>query len=136
MNLQSFVPVILSLLFATFGWRIAREISLSDQRRKTWLLLGDYLNFFTMLGVLVFCILVPLKTDAFAASSRITLAVAFVLIVFYPITLAGHYRLFSAEGREKYLRTKGDVPWLSDQEKIFTIIAVICAGLAAWFVAG
>jgi hypothetical protein len=135
MNLQSYVPVTLSLLFAIFGWRIAREISLGDQRRKTWLLFGDYLNFINMLSVLIFCIIVPLKTDAFTTASRVTLAVSFVLIVFYPIVLAGHYRLFSAEGREKYLRAGKDFPWLSDQEFIFIVIALVCATIAGWYVA-
>ena len=135
MNPQSFVPVILSLLFATFGWRIAREISLSDQRRKTWLLFGDYLNFISMLSVLIFCIIVPLKTDTFSTLSRVTMAVSFVLIVFYPIMLAGHYCLFSAEGREKYPRKGKDVPWLADQEKIVIVIALICAAVAGWYIA-
>ena len=91
MNLQPFVPVILSLLFITFGWRINREISLGDEGRRTWLLFGDYLNFMNMLGVLYFCVILPLKIDTFTTASRVTMAVSFVLIVFYPIMLAGHY---------------------------------------------
>jgi hypothetical protein len=135
MNLQSFVPVILSLLFATFGWRIAREISVGDQGRKTWLLFADYLNFFSMIGVLILCVVVPLKTDTFGIASRVTMAVAFVLIVLYPIILAGHYRLFSKKGRSIYEEQGRDYPWVTDQEAVLIIIALISAAVAGWYVA-
>ena len=135
MNLQSFVPVILSLLFATFGWRIAREISVGDQGRKTWLLFADYLNFLSLVGVLIFCIIVPLKTDTFGITSRVTMAVSFVLIVLYPIILAGHYRLFSKKGRSIYEEKGRDYPWVTDQEAILIIVALVCAVIAGWYVA-
>jgi len=135
MNLQSFVPVILSLLFATFGWRIAREISVGDEGRKTWLLFADYLNFLSMMGILVFCIIIPLKTDTFGTASKVTMAVSFVLIVLYPIILAGHYRLFSKKGRSIYEEQGKDYPWVTDQEAILIIVALICAAVAGWYVA-
>ncbi len=135
MNIQSFVPVVLSLLFVTFGWRITREISVGEEGRRTWLLVSDYLNFASMLGILIFCIVIPLATGTFSVLSRITLAVAFVLIVFYPMTLAGHYRLFSKEGRAIYLKEGKDYPRVTDQEAIFLIIAVTCAVIAGWYVA-
>ncbi len=135
MNLQSFVPVILSLLFATFGWRIAREISVGDQGRKTWLLFADYLNFASLVGVLIFCIIVPLKTESFGITSRITMAVSFVLIVLYPIILAGHYRLFSKKGRSIYEEKGSDYPWVTDQEAILIVIALVSAVIAGWYVA-
>ena len=135
MNLQSLVPVILTLLFATFGWRITREISLGDQGRKTWLLFGDYINFISMISVLVFCIVMPLKTDVFNRASRVTMAVAFVLIVFYPIMLAGHYRLFSSKGRSEYEAQWKEYPWVSDQEAFVITIALTCAAIAGWYVA-
>ena len=135
MNLQSFVPVILSLLFATFGWRIAREISVGDQGRRTWLLFGDYLNFLSLLGVLVFCIILPLRTNEFGVASRVTMAVSFVLIVLYPITLAGHYRLFSKNGRSIYEKQGKDYPWVTDQEAILIVVALVSAVVAGWYVA-
>ena len=135
MNLQSFVPVILSLLFAAFGWRIAREIAVGDQGRKTWLLFADYLNFLSMVGVLVFCVVIPLKTNTFDSASRVTMAVSFVLIVFYPIILAGHYRLFSKKGRSIYEKQGRDYPWITDQVAVLIIVALICAAIAGWYVA-
>ena len=135
MNLQSFVPVILSLLFATFGWRITREIAVGDQGRKTWLLFADYLNFLSLVGILVFCIIVPLKTDSFGIASKVTMAASFVLIVFYPIILAGHYRLFSRKGRSIYIEKGKDYPWVTDQEIILLSVALINAAFAGWYVA-
>jgi hypothetical protein len=135
MNLQSFVPVILSLLFATFGWRIAREIAVGDQGRKTWLLFADYLNFLSLVSVLIFCIVIPLKTDTFGTASRVTMAVSFVFIVLYPIILAGHYRLFSKKGRSIYEEKGSDYPWVTDQEAILIVIALVSAVIAGWYVA-
>jgi hypothetical protein len=134
-NLQSFVPVVLSLLFATFGWRIAREISVGDQGRKTWLLFADYMNFASLLGVLIFCIIAPLKTETFGTASRVTMAISFVLIVLYPIILAGHYRLFSKKGRSIYEEQGKDYPWVTDQEAILIVVALVSAVIAGWYVA-
>jgi ABC-type Na+ efflux pump permease subunit len=98
-NLQSFVPVVLALQFAVFGWRINREISLDDEDRRTWLLVSDYFILLSMLAVLAFCIIMPIATGGFSNAAKVCLAVAFVLVIFYPIILAGHYRLFSKKGR-------------------------------------
>ena len=95
----------------------------------------DYLNFINMLAVLYFCIIIPLKTDTFTIASRVTMAASFVLIVFYPIILAGHYRLFSSKGRLVYEEQGKDYPWLTDWEIFFITVALLCAAIAGWYVA-
>jgi hypothetical protein len=134
MNPQSLVPVVLALQFVVYGWRINREISLDDQGRRTWLLVSDYLNFICMLAVLGFCIILPLATNAFSKAGRITLSVAFVLVIFYPIILAGHYRLFSKRGRSIYAEQGRAIPHVTDQEWMLLAIAVFCMVLAGFFV--
>lgn len=126
MNPQSLVPLVLALQFAVFGWRIAREISLDDQGRKTWLLVSDYLSLASMLAVLALCIILPMATGAFPDVSRVCLAVAFVLTIFYPVTLAGHYRLFFGKGRFIYGEKGQDVAYVTDQEGIILTIALSC----------
>jgi len=103
MEPQSLVAVILALHFAAFGWRIGREIQLEDEGRRTWLLLADYVSFLSMLAVVALCIVLPLTTGTFGKVSQGTLSAAAVFIVFYPIVLAGHYRLFSRYGRSIYM---------------------------------
>lgn len=130
MNVQGLVPVILALQFAVFGWRISREIALGEEHRKTWLLVSDYLNFISMLAVVVFCIIVPLQTREFSKISVVVIGMASILVVFNPITMAGHYRLFSKTGRIKYAVKGKDVPYVTDQEAIILIASVVCAVLA------
>jgi hypothetical protein len=134
MNPQSLVPVVLVLQFAVYGWRINREVSLDDLGRRTWLLVADYLKFACMLAVLALCIIQPLVTDVFSKAGRITLAVAFVLVIFYPIILAGHYRLFSKQGRSIYAARGRAIPHVTDQEWILLAITVFCMGLVGFFV--
>ena len=131
MDPQSLVAIVLALQFAVFGWRISREIQLSDEERKTWLLLADYLNFLAMLAMVTMCVIAPLATGEFGRFSRAVLAAALVLVVFYPIILAGHYRLFSKLGRSVY---KVDVPYVTGQEAVLLVLSLLCAGLAAYVV--
>ncbi len=134
-NLQGFVPVVLALQFAVFGWRINREISLDDQGRRTWLLVSDYLILGSMLAVLAFCIILPIATGMFSKASEICLGVTFVLIIFYPVILAGHYRLFSRRGRSIYAERGRDVARITDQEAILLTIAIASAILAGYAIA-
>jgi hypothetical protein len=134
MNPQNLVPVVLVLQFAVYGWRINREVSLDDQGRRTWLLIADYLNFACMLAVMALCIILPIVTNTFSKAGRITLAVAFVLVIFYPIILAGHYRLFSKRGRSIYAEQGRAIPHVTDQEWILLAITIFCMVLVGFFV--
>ena len=134
MDPRSLLPVIFALQFAVFGWRIGREIQLGEQGRKTWLLVVDYLNFLVMLGLVALCVIVPLSSGTFGKASLAYLAAAMVFVVFYPITLAGHYRLFSRLGRTIY-RDRPDVPYVTGQEAFLLAVSILCAGLAAFLVA-
>jgi hypothetical protein len=53
------VPPLLALQFASFGWRINREIAVGDAGRRTWLPLPDYINILSMLAVVSCAILTP-----------------------------------------------------------------------------
>lgn len=134
MNPLGLVSLILALQFAVFGWRISREIALGEEDRKTWLLVCDYINLTSMLSVVGLCIIVPLAIHRVPRISEICIAVAAVLIVFYPIILAGHYRLFSKQGRSIYLEKGKDVPYLTDQEIVALSLSLICAVIAGYFV--
>ena len=134
MNTEGLVPLVVGLQFAVFGWRINREISLDDEGRKTWLLVSDYLNLASMLSVLTFCIILPMATGIFSKASRVSLVIAFVLAIFYPIILAGHYRLFFQKGRSEYIEKGLDVPHVTDQEGVLLAVALIGAAVAGYFV--
>ena len=127
------VPAIIALQFVVFGWRIAREISLGEARRRTWLLASDYVNLLLMLAVVITCVVIPLKTNILPTTSRATLAAAYVFMCFTPFVMAGHYRIFSRLGRTIY-DDKPDYPWITDQEWVLLPVASLAASAAAYFV--
>jgi hypothetical protein len=118
------VPTLLALQFAIFGWRIAREISVGDQGRRTWLFLSDYLNFIAMLAVVATCVVLPIRDDEFSRLSEAVLAGAYVFVACTPLIIAGHYRLFSKQGRTIYAQQNRNVPWLTGQEAAISIVAL------------
>jgi hypothetical protein len=132
LNPFSLVPALLALQFAVFGWRIAREITLGDEGRRTWLLLSDFLNLISMLAVVSFCVVVPLRTGVFSILSKAILGVGYVLICFTPLIIAGHYRLFSRMGRTIYEEPGRDYPWLTGQEAFLAVLALLAAVGAAY----
>jgi len=134
-NPLTLVPALLALQFAVFGWRIAREVSLGDEGRRTWLLASDLLNFVSMLAVVIFCVVSPLRTLTFTVLSRAIIGAAYVLICFTPLMIACHYRLFSREGRAIYSRVGRDYPRLTGQEALLVCVAVLSAACAAYLIA-
>jgi hypothetical protein len=134
-NNNNLVPSILALQFVAFGWRINREIPVGDAGRKTWFPIPDFINIFSMLCVVSFCVVVPLKSGHFEGISRVVLAAAFVLIAFHPICMAGHYRLFSTQGRHIYKMRGQDYPYCTGSEAVLVVVAVLLAAVGAWYVA-
>ncbi len=132
MSEQSFVPILLALQFAAFGWRINREITLGDQNRRTWLPIPDYINVATLLLVVLACVIFPLATGAFAARQKVVLGMGYVLIAMHPVNVAAHYRLFSKKGRSVYSEASRDYPYITGQEigsLILTLFLVAGAGV-------
>ena len=134
-NSNNLIPSILALQFVAFGWRISREIPVGDAGRKTWFPVPDIINILSMLCVVFFCVVVPLKSGHFDGISRVVLAAAFVLIAFHPICMAGHYRLFSTQGRHIYTLRGQDYSYCTVAEAMLVVVAVSLAAAAAWNVA-
>src|SRR5262245_61932233 len=110
---QAEIPsIIIAMQIAALGWRINREIPLGDAGRKTWFPVADYLNIFSLLSVVWFCIVLPLNEKPMPDMARIVLSVAFILMMMYPINLIGHYRFASRLGRSVYTNEGRDYPWI------------------------
>ncbi len=136
------VAVLVALQFAAFGWRINREIDVSDEDRKSWLPLPDLANMVAFLGTAAACVLLPLKTGSFGPFPLSVLAAGYVLIAFHPITMAAHYGLFRKGGRP-LVRTKegdekgGDYPYATTEEiVIFVCSLVVSAVVICVFLCG
>jgi len=124
----------IGLLLAVFGWRIAREIAVGDQGRRTWMLASDFLNLLAIVALVAACVIVPMRSSTFPAVSRAVLAASYVIVCFTPFMIAGHYRLFSREGRSIYTRSGRDYPRLTRQEGVLATLAIAGSVVAAWLV--
>ena len=126
------IAPLLALQFASFGWRINREITVGDQRRRTWLPLPDYINVISMLMVVTFAIIAPLIHHKMEAAEGIVIGVAYVFLAFHPITMAAHYRLWSKAGRSIY---PGDYPWITGQELASAAVSICFATFVGFMLA-
>jgi hypothetical protein len=135
LNFNSLTALVLALQFAAFGWRINREIPVGDSGRKTWFPLPDILNVVSMFAVVWFCVVSPIVDGQFNKSSRVALAVAFVLIAFHPVSMVGHYRLFTKHGRHVYTERGEDFPYYTATEIASVVLAIalaVAVGVWGW----
>ncbi len=96
---QPLVSALIALQFVSFGWRLNREITVGDGKRKTWLPMPDYLNVLSLLAIIAICVVIPLAGGKCDRLANAALVAGYVLIAFHPINEAAHYRLFSGKGR-------------------------------------
>lgn len=120
-----FVPVLLALQFAAFGWRINREITVGDATRKTWIPIHDYFNMLSMLVLVLVAIVLPLGKYQAWVSIRTVIAAAGTLLALHPINTAAHYRLFSRNGRSVYGKSGKDFPPVTGQEWVTLSATVV-----------
>lgn len=130
-TLYSLAPPLIALQFAAFGWRVNREINLGDSGRATWIPIPDVLNIMSLLATVICLIVVPIATDSYFWLSRMVLGAGYVLIAFHPFTMAAHYRLWSRDGRNKYVTDGKDYPYATGEELVSSSLSILLAVLAA-----
>jgi hypothetical protein len=133
-TLYRLAPPLIALQFAAFGWRVNREIKLGDDGRATWVPIPDVLNIMSLLGTVVCLIVMPIGTDSYFWLSRMVLGGGYVLIAFHPLIMAAHYRLWSREGRNKYVTDGKDYPYATSEELVSSSLSVVLAVLAAAYI--
>lgn len=130
-TLYRLAPPLIALQFAAFGWRVNREINLGDSGRATWIPIPDVLNIMSLLATVICLIVVPIATDSYFWLSRMVLGAGYVLIAFHPFTMAAHYRLWSRDGRNKYVTDGKDYPYATGEELVSSSLSILLAVLAA-----
>ena len=133
-TLYRLAPPLIALQFAAFGWRVNREINLGDSGRATWIPIPDVLNIMSLLATVICLIVVPIATDSYFWLSRVVLGAGYVLIAFHPFTMAAHYRLWSRDGRNKYVTAGKDYPYATGEELVCSSLSIILAVLAATYI--
>jgi hypothetical protein len=127
-------PPLIALQFAAFGWRVNREINLSDSDRGTWIPIPDVLNIMSLFATVICLIVLPIATDTYFWLSRMILGGGYVLIAFHPITIAGHYRLWGRDGRSKYVTDGKDYPYATGEELVTSSLSVALAILTVSYI--
>jgi len=133
-TLYRLAPPLIALQFAAFGWRVNREINLGDSGRATWIPIPDVLNIMSLLATVICLIVVPIATDSYFWLSRVVLGAGYILIAFHPFTMAAHYRLWSRDGRNKYVTAGKDYPYATGEELVSSSLSIILAVLAATYI--
>ena len=133
-TLYRLAPPLIALQFAAFGWRVNREINLGDSGRATWIPIPDVLNIMSLLATVICLIVVPIATDSYFWLSRVVLGAGYVLIAFHPFTMAAHYRLWSRDGRNKYVTAGKNYPYATGEELVSSSLSIILAVLAATYI--
>lgn len=134
-DLVGLTAMLVALQFAAFGWRIVREIQVGDERRKVWLPVTDVVNLLSMASVVFFAVIFPLANGYYSSLSKTFLAVGFVLIAFHPLSMAGHYCLFSEHGRATYKKPNGDWRCFPPPEILFVSVSLVASAVVGYYVA-
>jgi hypothetical protein len=120
--------VLLGLQFASFFWRIKREIGIASKGDITWLTHADYLNLLAMLASLLGVFVLPAAGLVDQRFAQMAFGLSALLFAGHWFAVAGHYELFS-RGTERSYRH------YPRQEKVACriVYALAATYLGAWF---
>ncbi len=122
-------PLILLQVLA-LGWTVDRQIRTPVAQRQSVIALPDVLNIFSFFAVVAFVILMPLVSGSHLLLARTVLGGAYVLLCFYPLTVAAQHRLWrrDTEGASSF-----SLAYACREELAFAVISVLVAfGVAVW----
>jgi hypothetical protein len=130
-TLYRLAPPLIALQFLGFGWKVNREVNLPHAERQTVIPLPDVINLMSLFATVGCLVVLPMATESYYWLSRIVLGSGYVLIVFYPFTVAAHYGLWTREGPSRKTRDGAKLPYVNREEFLTTILSVLIAGVAA-----
>jgi hypothetical protein len=130
-TLYRLAPPLIGLQFFALGWRVNREINVPNAERQTVIPLPDVINIMSLFTTVGCLVVLPMVTESCYWLSRIVLGSGYVLIAFYPFTLAAHYRLWTREVPSRKTRDGANSPYANREELITSILSVLIAGVAA-----
>ena len=128
-TLYRLAPPLIALQFAALGWRVNRELNLGHAERGTFVLIPDVLNVLSLFAAVICLIVLPVTTDTYLWLSRMVLAGGYMLIAFYPLTTAAHYRLWSRDRLRKDVRDGN--PYATPEELVLSFLSVALSVAAA-----
>jgi hypothetical protein len=130
-TLYRLAPPLIGLQFFALGWRVNHEINVPNTERQTVIPLPDVINIMSLFTTVGCLVVLPMVTESYYWLSRIVLGSGYVLIAFYPFTVAAHYRLWTREVPSRKTRDGAKSPYANREELITSILSVLIAGVAA-----
>ena len=122
-------PLILLQVLA-LGWTVDRQIRTPVAQRQSVVALPDVLNICSLFAVVVLVILTPLVSGSHLLLARAVLGGAYLLLCFYPLTVAAQHRLWrrDSEGTGSF-----SLAYACREEVALAVISVVVAiGVAVW----
>ncbi|WP_058185847.1 hypothetical protein [Terracidiphilus gabretensis] len=133
-TLYKFGPPLIALQIAALGWRINREMSLGYAERAIFLLVPDVLNVMSLFASVICLIVLPVVTETYFWLSRMILTSGYMLIAFYPLATAAHYRLWSRRRTRIHPEDGCAYPYVTGEELVAVCLSVISAVSSAAYV--
>jgi hypothetical protein len=133
--LYRLAPPLIALQFLAFGWKVNREITVADADRQTVVPLPDVINVVSLFATVGCLIILPLATDSYLWLSRMVVGGAYVLIVFHPLTVAAHYRLWRRKGTSRPVTDDDRAPYANREELMTSLVSVLVATVVAVYLA-
>jgi hypothetical protein len=130
-TLYRLAPPLIALQFLAFGWRVNREINVPNTERQTVIPLPDVINIISLFTAVGCLVVLPMVTESYFWLSRIVLGGGYVLIAFYPFTIAAHYRLWRREVPTRKTTDRANSPYANREELLTSILSVLIAAVAA-----
>ena len=128
-TLYRFAPPLIALQFLAFAWGVNREIKASSTERQTVIPLPDVINIISLFTTVGCLVVLPMVTESYYWLSRIVLGSGYVLIAFYPFTIAAHYGLWTREVPSRKTRDGAKPTYANREELLTSILSVLIAGL-------
>jgi hypothetical protein len=132
-TLYRLAPPLICLQFFALGWRVNSEINVPKTERQTVIPLPDVINIMSLFATVGCLVVLPMVTESYYWLSRIVLGSGYVLIAFYPFTVAAHYGLWTREVPSRKTRDGAKPTYVNREELITSIVSVVIAGVAATY---
>jgi hypothetical protein len=130
-TLYRLAPPLIGLQFLALGWKVNREINLPNTERQTVIPLPDVINIMSLFATVGCLVVLPMVTESYYWLSRIVLGSGYVLIAFYPFTVAAHYGLWTREVPSRKTRDGAKPTYVNREELLTSILSVLIAAVAA-----
>ncbi len=119
------------LQFLAFGWSVHREINTAKPDRQIVLSLPDVVNLLCMFATVGCAIVLSIATESYFWLSRMVVSGAYVMIAFYPLAIAAHYRLWRREGIRMRVGDGAGSHYVNREELAVSLLSFLIAIVVA-----